>query len=490
MALVTPAAATKTYPVEAKPSPSLDKLPVNTPKPPAKQVLPARKTAVPNLATKDPTDKKEESDSQTAVDPSISEDPSNSNNSGEGRGSTYINPVSEVGSAITRVTPQGPTTARVKNEPPSESGSPKDNNDASPNSPAKVGNPDGNSDPGSSYDSVSAESPSETDESQQPRPIATAGGEPIIAIPQQSPPPEGNEKSFPSADADADHNTPNGNNDIQQDPQTSSPLKDPATLDPQPDDTPAGDANASIDPAAAPVSFTTTIAGYTIQALPSPNAILVDGKPLTRGQSPETISHAPIILEQNGDLIIGTSTISTLLPPDPEPTSNDDQVPPPNNNMPPAQAPQVYRIGSAKITAGGPAITYSGTKIQALSNGFVIVGASTYSTTATPAAIIVASGTARQSVANFEASSTSGSEGNSSVWNTSSSPGSVESTGSKSGDAVSSLNGSSMGVAVPYEGKARAAKGGGMSWGVLISGLVVVMVRMGGWVDAKGLMGA
>ena len=47
-----------------------------------------------------------------------------------------------------------------------------------------------------------------------------------------------------------------------------------------------------------------------------------------------------------------------------------------------------------------------------------------------------------------------------------------------------------MGVAVPYEGKARAAKGGGMSWGVLISGLVVVMVRMGGWVDAKGLMGA
>ncbi|CAF9942091.1 MAG: hypothetical protein ALECFALPRED_009481 [Alectoria fallacina] len=58
----------------------------------------------------------------------------------------------------------------------------------------------------------------------------------------------------------------------------------------------------------------TTIDGRSIQIAPSRfNVILVDGQPTIAGISPTTVSSTHIVLH-NGDLILGASTIHTILP--------------------------------------------------------------------------------------------------------------------------------------------------------------------------------
>ena len=252
-----------------------------------------------------------------------------------------------------------------------------------------------NGDFSSVKDSVSDVVGPGTNEIEQSRPIATAGGEPIIAISQHTPSEE-HETGDPGVNGGESQNNPKGNTVDEPHTEVSDHLGDPKMNDPHSGIATASQAYINNDLGLKPTPFTTTIGSHVVQALSSPGTVLVDGESITLGRGSKVVSGTPIVLQQDGGLVIGTSTIKNLLP-NPLPTPNgpftfSNEVLETNQNSPdtnsyPTSPPQVYRVGFINVTAGGPPITYSGTKIQAFNGGSIVVGGSTYHATPTPAAV-------------------------------------------------------------------------------------------------------
>ena len=77
---------------------------------------------------------------------------------------------------------------------------------------------------------------------------------------------------------------------------------------------------SNIIPAIAPPlpspPFTTSIANHAIAAIPSsPNAILVDGQIISHGAASVTLFGTPVAYKPNGDLVLGSTTFTSVTPP-------------------------------------------------------------------------------------------------------------------------------------------------------------------------------
>ena len=481
---VTPTDNTHPKQVGAKPSPSPKGLPEPTAKPPVHQVPPARNTEVPNPANNDPSRDNGESNSQPESDPSTFESASNSNDpkddssssSGETKGpseAAAANPAAEIksqtqpGSPMAKAIPPAQTATGVESLSSPQEMPPQEANDPRID-PTRLENPNGYNNPSSGGDPASTASPNNP---QQAPPIATVGGEPILAVPLQ-PSTEQNGQSSPNINSDKDPDDPNDNHNDQQDTGMSDSLNYPATSDPSSEDTTPNGPSISTDPMVAAAPMTTTIDGHLIQALSSPSAILVDKETISRGQGSIVVSGTPIALQQNGDLILGTSTVRNLLTsllPTYNPllivgaqslTANNN---PPSQATDPTKAPQVYRIGSVRITAGDPPITYAGAKIQAISDGAVIVGDRTYHASPTPAALKTAEGGRSPIISGLSAQ------------NTSNTPDADE-TGLSKGSRGANAGSSSSASVVPFQGSATRVR---TNWSLLCG--VVIMGMIGGF---------
>ena len=470
--LVTPAADATDDPPKAKPSASAPQLPEKTAKPAAQQVPPTTNTAVPSAAKNDPVQKDGESSFPDTIDPGTSNGNSNSENANDdvlsASGKMEVPSKGEATVPTSTTAPQAqPATDKGSSRPP-ENVLPKEDN-SSQGDPSKVDSSNGDSDPGLGPDLSSAVFPTEVEKSQPPRPIATAGGEPIVAVSQQLSF-EGNHQSSPEFDGGSGFDSPHGNNDDQQNTGTLDPPNHTGVFDSQTEHSAAGETSISIDSAGIPVPFTTTMDGHVIQALPSPSAILVNGDSVTLGQGFISISGTPIALQQDGDLVLGSSTVQNLLPSllptydslldlSAQTLTASDALS--NQATYPTHGPEVYRIGAARITAGGPPITYAGTKVQAISDGAVIVGDMTYQALPAPAAVETAGGARYpvildSSIRNVLSSSGAGGAGNS--------------TGSKSEDAKNM----SLASVVPFHGSGTRRRA---SWSVLCGVILAGFIR-------------
>lgn len=107
---------------------------------------------------------------------------------------------------------------------------------------------------------------------------------------------------------------------------------------------------------------------------PNPTAFSIAGTTLSAGGPGVTISNSIISLGQNGALKVGSSTIS--LPTHSEPPFNQAYVIAGHTFTP---HPSSFIIGSATISAGGPAATVNGTPIRLLPSGILFLGTSTIS---------------------------------------------------------------------------------------------------------------
>lgn len=355
---ITPAADANRQHVEAKPSPSHHNSPENTARPPVQQVPPARNTAGPSPPINSPSQNEGKSKPDPAVDLGTSAGTSDSNDpkdhSETDNGETINRPESEAASPTARKASQTQPTTQVGNDDLTKNSSPKgDKNSQADPQNQEISN--GDNDPSSHP--TGAISPNE-DDPQQPQPTASAGGEPIIAVPPEASTAQ-DLHSGTGANGGQDEKDSNGSSDDEQDTEIPNVLKDPANLEPQ-----SSDAPSNQDPIIAPAPFTTTIGRHVIQALPSPNAILVDGKPLTRGQSAVAISGTPIALQQDGNLRLGSSTAANLLPYLSRSGPTADQASP-NQAPAPTPPPQVSSIVHARTTGGEAPVFVTGTRIQA-----------------------------------------------------------------------------------------------------------------------------
>lgn len=409
--------------------------------------------------------------SAIAVDPGTLTGSSDSNDpdddSGSSSGETIDQPGNEATSPKAKPGQQAQPAAGVGNSDSAENSSPKGDK-GSQADPSTVESPKGDSDPGSRSqsnptDAVSLDGPGDP---QQYDPIATAGGEPIVAVPQQASSAE-NSNSGPDAGGGDNHKSPKGSND---DTKNTKPSDSLGIFDPQSIYSAANDAPTNYHPAAAPVPFTTTIGGHVVQVQSSPSAILVDGNTVTRGHGSITVSGTPIALQQDGNLVLGTSTVRdllpALLPAHDSPFTAGDQLLTADHNAPhhapvPTRAPQVYRIGAARVTAGGPPITYAGTKIQAIGDGAVVVGGTTYRASLAPAVVRTTGGAPYPVVSGALAHDASVGSG---------AGGGGGSIGSKGGEAGAT---GSAGV-VPYRGGATRGRVG---WGLFVGSIVVRVMR-------------
>lgn len=470
--LVTSTADANFKPPKAEPSPTPKNLPENTAKPPAQQVSPAKNTAAPSLGNINPVQKNADSDMQTAVDPSALKAGSNSHNAKDESGSSngeMIDPLEdETASLATQPTSRAQVAASVGSDDLPEKFT-ADKGKSSQADPAKSDNSNEENDPSSQSDFAGVGFPKEAANSQQPHAFATVGGEPIVAVPQQDSPTD-NHEIGPGANDGGDHNSSNGSVKDQPDIEISNTPPDPGTSGLQSGYTTASEPYANNDPGVAPVPLTTRIGGYIIQALSSPDAVLVNGESVTRGQDSKVISGTLVALQPNGDLMLGTSTVQVLLPSQ-LPSYNSffavgNQNLAASNNLLdqatyPAQAPQVYRIGTVRITAGGLPMTFAGTKIQAISDGAVIVGSMTYPAFPKPSGAGTESGTGYPAISDPKTRN---------MTNSSESAEAGGLFGSKSGDVGSNSSAS-------VEAYLGSATIGRASWRLLCAVTVIVMIK-------------
>ena len=127
--------------------------------------------------------------------------------------------------------------------------------------------------------------------------------------------------------------------------------------------------------------FTTSIGNHLIANIPSsPNAILVDGKTISPGAQPVIISGTPVAYQGNGNLILGTTTISNIMP--------LNTYPPPSPSAPAVltvngQVATVLpnnagiNIASTTILPNAPAVSISGTVSASFGSAGLVVGTST-----------------------------------------------------------------------------------------------------------------
>ena len=129
------------------------------------------------------------------------------------------------------------------------------------------------------------------------------------------------------------------------------------------------------------IPFTTSIGNYVVANIPSsPNAILVDGQTISYGTPSATISGTPVAYQANGNLILGTATISNVLPsnaylspspPPPAVLTIDGQV----ATVLPNSAG--IAISGTTIVPNGPAVSISGTLSASFGSAGLVVGTST-----------------------------------------------------------------------------------------------------------------
>ena len=487
--LATPVAVADPFTIEAKPKPTFDDLPSKTAKPPAQLTQPPRNTAMSIPANGDPDRTHGESDTQAPADPESINGDEHSLNSPEESGGpipggTINSPEDQAVNPIANQEQAAGVPTGASSKDPSQDGPPNQKKESGLD-PATVHGADGNSETGSNSDPVSAAFPSGSDDTEQPHPIATVGSEPIVAIPQTVSSEESNR-------SDAKANNDKSQSDINE------------GADPEHTEQPIPHANLQIDGsqldhATASPGYTSdhptgtfpsifTIERHVIQAASTPNAILVDGETLILGHGSKVVSGTTIALHRNGDLILGTTPVMNLLS---NPLSTSDTpltlsnqisaagFQQPHTPMPsPTGTPQVYRIGTTEFTAGDPPLTISGTKIQALDNGALVVGSSTYYATPTPSTPPddlkkagidnnnTSSGTQPDLVAQNAANSSPGNNNDNNHNN------SAENAAPGATSGQVSSNASALGV-LPYQGSATK---GTLSWSLLCGVLVMASV--------------
>ncbi|KAI9706019.1 MAG: hypothetical protein M1836_005425 [Candelina mexicana] len=130
--------------------------------------------------------------------------------------------------------------------------------------------------------------------------------------------------------------------------------------------------------AAAP-STATTFLGYAIQAASSSGIALVNGQPISQGGDVVSISGAPMALQSNDDLLIGSSTLPSFLPV-PNPIIGQSNPPPVINagGQPATVLQNGVVIAGTTLSPNAPAITVAGKPVSLGAQGLV-VGSSTVS---------------------------------------------------------------------------------------------------------------
>jgi len=139
----------------------------------------------------------------------------------------------------------------------------------------------------------------------------------------------------------------------------------------------------NVVPSMAPLQsppIATTIANHVIAAVyPSPGALLVDGQIISQGSNPAIISNTPVVYHSNGDLVLGTQTISNIFP-------SIASVPSAASSAVFTVAGQVasvlhngvgIAIAGAILLPNVPAIAISGTVSASYGSAGLIVGSST-----------------------------------------------------------------------------------------------------------------
>ena len=106
-----------------------------------------------------------------------------------------------------------------------------------------------------------------------------------------------------------------------------------------------------------------TIAGQTFT--PNPTAFSIASTTITAGGPGVTISGTPILLQPDGELVIGSSTIPLSA------YTIADQTFTPN--------PTAFSIDGTTLTAGGPGLNINGTSILLEAGGKLVIGGSTFS---------------------------------------------------------------------------------------------------------------
>ena len=480
--LATPAADADPFTIEAKPKSTFDDLPSKTAKPPAQLTQPPRNTAMSIPANGDPDRTHGESDTQAPADPELLNSDYSLNSPEESGGpipgGTKNSPEDEAVNPIANQEQAAGVTIGDSSKDPSQDGPPNQNKESGLD-PTTLHGADGNSETGSNSDPVSAAFASGSDDTEQPHPIATVGGEPIVAISQTASSEESN-RSDPGPNNDKTQSDINEDDDPEHTEQRV-PHANLQIDGSQLDHATASPGYTSDHPTVTFPPSISTIGKHVLQAASTSNAILVDGETLTLGHGSKVVSGTSVALHQNGDLVLGTSTVMNLFsnplstPDSPLTLSNQISVAgvqQPSTPMPsPTGTPQVYRIGTTEITAGDPPLTISGTKIQAFDNGALVVGSSTYYATPTLSTSSddmkeadidnnnTSSRTQPDLVAQYAANSSSGNNINSLADNVA--------LGATSGEVL--LNASAVGV-VPYQGSTTKTT---LSWSLLCGVLVM-----------------
>ena len=139
------------------------------------------------------------------------------------------------------------------------------------------------------------------------------------------------------------------------------------------------------NPSVANTPFTTIIGGHSIAASPLANIINVDGQSISRGADPVVVAGTSVALSSNGDLILGASTVQTLLPaPSSDSANGDLNVPSApfsttfqGHSIEASPSAGVVAVDGQSITRGADPTVVSGTPIVLQSNGELIIGGST-----------------------------------------------------------------------------------------------------------------
>ncbi|KAI9719263.1 MAG: hypothetical protein M1812_003593 [Candelaria pacifica] len=210
--------------------------------------------------------------------------------------------------------------------------------------------------------------------------------------PQQSNPQQGNSQQGDTQQGNAQQGNANQGNPQQSNSQQGNPQQGtPQQGNSQQGNTQQGNpqqGNQQQGNAAAAPPIVTTILGHTVQAGTSSGVIIVDGQPVTQGGNSVSESGAPVALQSNGDLLIGSSTIPSFIPV-PNPTLGLANPAPVINIG--GQSATVLSNGVAiagnTLTPNAPAVTVAGMPVSLGAQGLVI-GSSTI-TLPTPSQALV-----------------------------------------------------------------------------------------------------
>lgn len=149
--------------------------------------------------------------------------------------------------------------------------------------------------------------------------------------------------------------------------------------DQQPGQSSAGSPLFGDAPASFKAAFTTQVGGHVVQAATSTDGVIVDEQYMISRGGSIVLSGTPIALNTNGNLVLGTSTISNFLA---SLTSDSNAVFTVSREI----GGHIIQVATSNdgilldgqyITPGGPSIVLSGTSIAFHTNGNLVLGTST-----------------------------------------------------------------------------------------------------------------